>query len=275
MKKYDNWRFLITSSCNSNCFFCHRDGAGTNNSFLNFQFFEDIIKKYGDHINKVRFSGGEPLLHPNIFKMVKITLSLIQDVGIVTNGLLLSKYVEQIKESKLPKIILSLHSLSPNIFKKITGISYEQYRKIVNAIKELKKFAKIRLNAVILKNLNTNKRELAKLLDFVIENNFDIRFIELDLGSIRNINFREYHYPPNQLVKKISQIKKITFQFDNLECEWVSAIQNSTIRIHKGLCFNKLCKKCVARRPILVYPDGKINRCRLGKPLIKDIDINL
>lgn len=275
IKKYDNWRFLVTSSCNSKCFFCHRDGTGIDNFFLNFQFFENIIRKYKKHISKVRFSGGEPLLHSDIFKMIKTTLFLTQDVSIVTNGLLLSKYIKQIKDSKLPKITVSLHSLNSDTFERIAGIKHKQYSKIINSIKKLKEFVKIKLNVVILKNLNTETDELEKLINFVIENNLNIEFIELDLGSIQDFNLEKYHYTPNRLVNDIKKIFKISFKFDSLESNWISIIKNSKIEIHKALCFNKLCKKCVYTRPILVYPNGKINRCRLGKPLIRNVDITL
>ena len=275
MKKYNNWRFLVTSTCNSNCFFCHRDGAGTKESFLDFQFFKNIIEQYEKQINKVRFAGGEPLLHPDIFKMIKTILSLTQDVSIVTNGLLLSKYIKQIRDSKLPKITVSLHSLNSDTFERITEIKPQQHSKIINSIKELKQFIKIKLNVVILKNLNTGVEELEKLINFVIENGLNIEFIELDLGSVRSFDLEKYYYTPRLLINNIEKFKKIYFEFDNNESNWISTIRNSEIQIHKALCFNKLCKKCIETRPILVYPNGKINRCRLGKPLIRNIDITL
>lgn len=275
MKKYNNWRFLVTSSCNSDCFFCHRDGAGTNNLFLDFKIFQNIVRKYSNQINKVRFAGGEPLLHRDIFKMVEIVLLLTQNVSIVTNGLLLSKYTKKIKDSKLPKITVSLLSLNSTTFEKITGIKYKQHHEIISSIKELKQFVKIKLNVVILKNLNTSKEELKKLINFAIENNFDVEFIELDLGAIKNFNFEKYHYAPSRLVNDIKDFKNIFFKFNDLESNWISVINNSKIEVHKSLCFNKLCEKCIETQPILVYPNGKINRCRLGKPLIKNIDATL
>ena len=137
MKKYNNWRFLVTSTCNSNCFFCHRDGAGTKESFLDFQFFKNISEKYGKQTSKVRFAGGEPLLHPDIFKMVEIALYLTSDVSVGTNGLLLSKYIKQIRDSKLQKITVSLYSLNPDTFERITGIKHREHSKIIKSIKKL------------------------------------------------------------------------------------------------------------------------------------------
>lgn len=273
MKKYNNWRFLVTSTCNSNCFFCHRDGTGTKKSFLDLQFFKNISEEYEKQISKVRFAGGEPLLHPDIFKMAEIALSLTSDVSIGTNGLLLSKYIKQIRDSKLQKITVSLYSLNPDTFERITGIKHQEHSKIIKSIKKLKEFVKIKLNVVILKNLNTSKEELEKILDFAVENGLNIEFIELDLGSIRSFDFEKYHYASNQLVNDIKKIKKVSFKFDTIESNWVSMIKNSKIEIHKSLCFNNLCKKCVLSRPILVYPNGLINRCRLGKPLVKGVGI--
>jgi len=275
IKKYNNWRFLVTSTCNSNCFFCHRDGTGIKESILDFQFFKSIIKGYGKQISKVRFAGGEPLLHPDTFKMVEIALFLTSDVSIGTNGLLLSKYIKQIRDSKLQKLTVSLHSLNPNTFEKVTGIKPTGHSTILNSIKKLKKFVKIKLNVVVLKDVNTSIEELGKIIDFAVENDLNMEFEELDLGSIQNIDFKKYHYSPNKLVNDIKRLKKVSFKFDAAESNWISWINKSKIGIQKSHCFNNLCKKCVLSRPILVYPNGVINRCRLGKPLVKGVDITL
>jgi len=274
IKKYNNWRFLVTSSCNSNCFFCHRDGAGTSNIFLDFQFFKNIIQKYKNQINKIRFAGGEPLLHPDIFKMIKIVSSLTKDVGIVTNGILLQEHIKEIKDSKLPKITVSLHSLTPDVFKQITGIKNKQYHEIIGSLKELNKFLKIKLNVVILRGFNTTQEEIKKLIDFVVENGFNIEFIELDLGSIKNISHKKYHYAPELLIGNIKRIKSINFEFDDAKGRWISIFKDSKIEVQKALCYNSLCEKCITTRPILVYPNKKINRCRLGNSRIKGVDIN-
>lgn len=274
-KKYNNWRFLVTSSCNSNCFFCHREGTHKSGSFLDFVIFEQTIKRFEKHINKIRFAGGEPFLHPDIFKMIKRALPLTKDFAIVTNGLLLSKYSKQIKESSLPKLTISLHTLNAKSFEIITGLDEKIHQQIIDSIIDLKNHVKIKINVVILKDINTTNEEIEMLINFVIKNNLDIEFIELDLGSLKKINFQQYHFSSEKLRDEVEKIIKSKMKYNPEECSWISYIHNSKIEVHKSLCVNKLCNECIKSRPILMYPDGTINRCRLSKPVLKNIDINL
>jgi GTP 3',8-cyclase len=275
-KKYNNWRFLITSSCNSNCFFCHRDGTHENGYFLDFVLFEETINKFKKDINKIRFAGGEPFLHPDIFKMIKRTLPLTEDLGIVTNGLLLSKYSKKIKEINLPKLTISLHTLNAQSFEKITGLDKKIHKQIIDSIIDLKNHVKkIKINSVVLKDINTNNEEIETLINFIIKHNLDMEFIELDLGSLKKIDFQQYHFPPEKLKNKVEKIIKSKMKYNSEECNWICYVNNSKIEIHKSLCVNKLCNECVRNRPILMYPNGTINRCRLNKPVIRNIDISL
>ena len=270
-RKYNNWRFLLTSACNANCFFCHRDGTDQKGFFLDYFTFDKIIDKFSKQITKLRFAGGEPFLHPDLFKMIKRVLPITKDVGVVTNGLLLSKYFKEIKESNLSKLTVSLHTLNENSFEKITGVNKLEHKKIINSIANLKNYLKIKINVVILKNINTTEEDLNNLIYFVIENNLDIEFIELDSGSLKEINFKKCHLDSANIKYKLEELFDVKLNWDKEESNWVGYIRNSKIEVHQSLCINKLCEKCIKTRPILMYPDGTVNRCRLGKPLIKNL----
>ena len=274
-KQYNNWRFMVTSACNANCVFCHKDGTHAKSGFLDINLFESLVRKYEKSITKVRFSGGEPLLHPDIFKMIHRTVRLTNNVGIATNGTQIQKHYESIIKSGLPRMNISLHTISPITYSRITKLSVQQHKDILAIIPLIKKHLTLRINAVIMKGVNTNKKELMDLLGYAVDNQINLEFIELDLGAIHDIDYKKYHYPPQQLVNNIQDIYKTKFVFDEAEGRWEATINKSQIGVHLGLCTNKLCHICIKTRPILVYPNGTLNRCRLNNPVIKSIDVGL
>lgn len=274
-KRYNNWRFMVTSACNAGCIFCHRDGADIGNNFLDINLFGSLIKKYEKDITKVRFSGGEPLLHPDIFKMIHRVVQFTDNVGITTNGTYIRKYYKAIIKSQLPRLNISLHTINPSTYSQITKLSAQQHKDILTDIPLIKKHITLRINAVIMKDMNVTRKELVGLLNYVIDNQINLEFIEFDLGAIHDIDYEKYHYPPQQLINNIQDIYKVKFVFDKAEGRWETTINESQIGVHLGLCTNGLCNICIKTRPILVYPDGNINRCRLNHPLVKGIDASL
>jgi molybdenum cofactor biosynthesis enzyme MoaA len=264
MKNTTYVRFLISSDCQSNCIFCHKDGVNTKKIFLSFSKFKEIINNYEKQIKKIRFSGGEPLLNKQIFKMTDFCRSITNNVCIVTNGLLLDNYKAKIKKDKYPNLTVSIHSLYFKTFNKITGLNSNQHKKIINTIKELSPYTNIKINIVFLKDLNITDCELKKIIDFGVKYNLNIRFQELDLGSISSdFSIDKYHYPIKNLIKDIEQIYPIKFKKKKGISTWVSGIDNSEISIRGALCFNKKCKECDLTRPLLIKPDGVLTKCRL------------
>lgn len=273
---YDNWRFLVTSSCNSHCFFCHGDGTGEKQGqFLKLGLFESILARYSKEIKKIRFAGGEPFLHPEIFRMVKAALEITPNVSVGTNGLLLNKIYRQIIDSGLSKLTISLHSLHPDTFEVITKTPLREFLSILDSISKLKKHLQIKINYVVLNGINSTGREINDMLDYVVGNKLNIEFEELDLGSLRAINFLQFHRDPQKVVKTISKLKDVSFEYNESESVWISKISTSSVGVQKCHCFHSLCKRCLRSRPILVYPAGAVNRCRLGEPRIKNLDISL
>lgn len=256
-------------------FFCHRDGAHGQGELLDVKVIKNILEMYGEKITKIRLAGGEPLLHPEIFNIIEMCSNVTKDVGIVTNGILLEKYFSSIINSSLGKITISLHTYNVEKYVQITKINEDVFKKIINNIEKISKLKKVKLNAVILKNINTSAKELRQLLNFCVKNNLDIEFIEMDLGTLEHIDFEMYHISSEEVKCKIEKIFDVKMNYSDEKCNYTCKINNSKIEVHKSLCYNKLCHSCNKYRPIIVYPNGKMNRCRIGKGFIEDIDINL
>jgi cyclic pyranopterin phosphate synthase len=91
-------RISITNRCNVSCFYCHHDGIlpkGYEMTVDEIYKILKIAKKIG--IDKIRYSGGEPLIREDIVKIIEKTSSLnFKDISLTTNGTLLDKYAKDL-----------------------------------------------------------------------------------------------------------------------------------------------------------------------------------
>src|SRR5664280_1601683 len=87
-------RISITNRCNVKCFYCHHDGIVPQNYEMTPNEMERIVKVAKDiGIEKIRLSGGEPLIREDIVDIVaKISSVGFRDISLTTNGILLGKY---------------------------------------------------------------------------------------------------------------------------------------------------------------------------------------
>jgi len=105
---------------------------------------------------KVRFTGGEPFLRKDFIQLLENTskLSSFESIHITSNGTLLQKHIPKLKELGITKINLSLDSLDKERFKKITR--RDDFDKVMETFYMLLNNGfKIKLNAVIMKGINT------------------------------------------------------------------------------------------------------------------------
>lgn len=149
-------------------------------SILRFEEIVDFVKiasYYG--INKVRLTGGEPLVRKGIVSLVKMLSQIkgITDLSMTTNGSLLDKYAQPLADAGLKRINISLDTLNPNKFKQITRTG--NLDQVLQGIFAAKKAGlnPIKLNVVV-KN-NKNEPDARQVAQFAKENGFEVRFIHL------------------------------------------------------------------------------------------------
>lgn len=160
-----------------------------------------ILARLG--IEKIRVTGGEPLVRPKVEDLIK-TLSNIDEIKAITmttNGLLLRDKVMQLRDAGLSSINVSLDTFKEDRFKAITGI--RGLNKIMNAIRAADDAGlKIKINTVIMRGWNDD--EIADFARFARFTGYTVRFIEfmpLDGSGI---------WEPNLVVTKNETIKRIS-----------------------------------------------------------------
>jgi cyclic pyranopterin phosphate synthase len=134
-----------------------------------------IFVKLG--IDKVRITGGEPLLRADIEKLVAKLASIdgLKSISMTTNGLLFSQKAKQLKEDGLASVNISLDTFRPKVFKEISGT--EGLEKVLESINVANKIGlKVKINTVILRGQNDD--EILDFAKFARETGNLVRFIE-------------------------------------------------------------------------------------------------
>lgn len=174
-------RISVTDRCNSRCIYCMpEEGINTieHDKILRLEEiieFTKIAVNYG--IDKVRLTGGEPLIRKNILFLVEELAKIpqIKDISMTTNGFLLSEYAQKLKDSGLHRINISLDTLNPLKFKEITRVGNLQ--NVLDGIQAAQKagLQPIKINCVIKES--PNEPDAKEVAAFCKEQNLEIRFI--------------------------------------------------------------------------------------------------
>jgi GTP 3',8-cyclase len=174
-------RIQVTDRCNYRCDFCMPPDPvwldrGEILSFEEITRISGILAKMG--VEKIRLSGGEPLVRRDIEKLVaSLTgISKIRSVSITTNGSMLEKKAAKLKESGLSGVTLSLHSLRPDRYQTITGAK-DMLEKVLAGIEEARRVRlPLKVNCVVRRG--SNEDEIPNFVRLARERGISVRFIE-------------------------------------------------------------------------------------------------
>lgn len=268
-RRVDSFRLSITSRCNYNCIFCHREGiAGNRDELLSpedYGFLAKVGKGLG--INKYKLTGGEPLVREDIEHIVSAITENAPHVSITTNGSLLFAKAKKLAESQVEYINVSLHSLNPVIYSYITQVYSTKLLDVVlrGIDAALSHGLKVKLNFLLMK---INAGEFRSILDYASSRGLDINIIELiPLGTPPGI-YASQHAALDPVVEYLEKIavRKDVREFQNRP-EYVLPAGNRAIVI-KGYGNPHLCARCTRLR---LTPDGKIKTCIFVKNKYVDI----
>ncbi len=188
-------RIQLNATCNFRCFFCHMEGTEENGETMSLEEIEKLMKAASElGINRIKFTGGEPLLRRDILEIIKITRKYIDgDISMTTNGYFLGDMATKLREAGLSRVNVSLHAMTQDSFKIITGNS--SLDRVKHGIKEAVRAGlnPVKLNMVVLRGLNDD--QIFQLLDFASEVGAMVQFIELESSKEEEDQdwFKKYH----------------------------------------------------------------------------------
>ena len=150
---------------------------------LHFEEISRLVDVFiGLGVDKVRLTGGEPLLRRNLCQLVELLAEKpLTDLALTTNGILLEEYAEPLKRAGLRRLNISLDTLSPDRFVRLTR-QHDHARVMRGIHAAARVFDGTKLDAVIMRGVNDD--ELEPLLDFAASISAEVRFIEyMDVGG--------------------------------------------------------------------------------------------
>ena len=181
-------RLSVTDRCNLRCTYCMAEEMTflPKQQILSLEELRDVAAAFvALGVNKIRLTGGEPLIRQDILKLVGSLsrLSGLHELTMTSNGIMLPTMAQSLKEAGLSRINISIDSLRAERFKTLTRVgNLDQALAGIQAATEAK-FQRVKLNAVILAGFNDD--EVLDLARFAIEREMDISFIEeMPLGEI-------------------------------------------------------------------------------------------
>ena len=263
-------RISVTDRCNFRCRYCMPEELyGEAYKFLNkneILSFEEIVRLsriFVDlGVNKIRLTGGEPLVRSDIQGLVKDLSSIEQklDLAMTTNGYLLEKYAKNLFVAGLKRLTVSLDSLDESTFKEMSGKDFS-VEKVLKGIQSAidSGFTGIKINCVVKKG--SNEDSILDLVDYCKSSNLILRFIEfMDVGTLNSWDSKHV-YPSKDLIELISKNFAITPIEKNYSGEVADRFEFNDGSGELGFISsvsNPFCSSCTRAR---ISTDGRLVTC--------------
>ena len=222
-------RLSVTDRCNMQCIYCmprdddkkEKSGSDNNQTIANRWFAKDDVLSYEEFlrislimaqlgIEKIRVTGGEPLLRPRVEDLIAglSKINGIKSISMTTNGLYLSEKADLLKKSGLQSVNISLDTFKVGRFKAMCGI--DGLHKVLNSIYAAQNTGlKVKVNTVVVRGWNDD--EVLDFANFARETGCVVRYIEfmpLDGSGI---------WSPDLVVSKSEIISRIRNDICNIE----------------------------------------------------------
>jgi cyclic pyranopterin phosphate synthase len=206
-------RISITDRCSLRCIYCMpSEGISklTHSDILTYEEIHRLARiAVGLGIDKIRLTGGEPLLRKGICEFISSLTALpgLRETSLTTNGIFLGEKLERLKEGGITRINISLDSLKRENYRRITG--FDGLETVMKAIEKAGRmgFNPVKINMVVMEGINDNE-----VLDFArlsLERPYHIRFIEyMPLGT-PDPRHRLIHMPSSLIMKRLSSIGEL------------------------------------------------------------------
>jgi cyclic pyranopterin phosphate synthase len=187
-RPHNNLRISVTDRCNIRCIYCMPEQVeflprAALMSFEEIERFVRIAVTLG--IDKVRLTGGEPLVRRNIPALVEKLAGIpgLKDIGLTTNGILLAPMARELRDAGLERINISLDTMDADKFERLTRrTGFEQVIEGILAAKDAG-FHPVKVNAVAMRGVTED--DIVPLGLFARRHGLELRFIEympLDAG---------------------------------------------------------------------------------------------
>lgn len=261
-RKINYLRVSLTDKCNLRCIYCMPEVCPKSNEPHTHQLkIDDVIKVVNTasklRVEKVRYTGGEPLVVKNIDKLIYETHKIdgIKDIAITTNGIFLEEMIYDLKIAGLNQINISLDTLKSDRYKKITRGG--ELNKVFKALEKCLSLGlkSVKINTVLLKGINDD--EIMDFINLTKKYPIHVRFIELmPLGE--GIKYYDkFSMTSKEVLEKFPEL--IYEKGNNSSTAELYTLKNAMGKV--GFISPLSCKFCDSCNKIRLTSEGKIKPC--------------
>ncbi|MBB6454035.1 cyclic pyranopterin phosphate synthase [Salirhabdus euzebyi] len=195
----EDLRISVTDRCNFRCTYCMpKEIFGKDFAFmpkehlLSFEEIERLTKIFVQlGVKKLRLTGGEPLLRKDIAVLIEklVAIDGLDDIGLTTNGFLLEKHAQALKDAGLKRINVSLDAINDDVFKSINDVGASSNRILKGIAKAQEVGIEVKVNMVVKKGMN--EQEIIPMATFFKERGITLRYIEfMDVGTSNGWDYK-------------------------------------------------------------------------------------
>lgn len=286
----ENWhlRFGITSNCNFRCSYCN--SHNTHSEDMSDKDIREILEAaISNGVKRVHWTGGEPLFKSTICDFMKYAKELgYEEQSITTNGFFLEKKAEELKNSGITRINVSLDTMDKEKFKNIVGV--DCLDNVISGIEKMLEITDclIKINMVVMKD---NIGEVKDFINYALEQNkkygkerIIVRFLQFFPCNPNQLEkdgqefwVDEYITEVNILdeIRKIGEITEISrnkISGDNPSMRYYRIDDKITVGILAMFSWKYPCGSCHKLR---ISPQGNATVCLNDKATVKMIDTTL
>jgi GTP 3',8-cyclase len=268
-----NLRISITQRCNNRCAYCHREGEVQRaNRSAEMMSVEEIVRMAKVAVElgiaRIKLTGGEPLMRKDLPEIVSGIAAIpgLRDLSLTTNGLLLGGgMAKKLRDCGLKRVNISLPSLNPETYHKLTGGKLEAALEGIKSAIEAG-FCPVKLNTVVLKDVNV--RDVPELIDYAGKMGVVLQLIELDPVNVGDKYYSEHHRSLDEqetmLKEKATSIEKRPFMHNRV----IYHLPKATVEVVKPIENTDFCMHCTRMR---ITSDGKLKPCLMRNDNLTDI----
>jgi len=268
-----NLRISITQRCNNRCAYCHREGEVQRaNRSAELMSVEEIVRiakiAVGLGISRIKLTGGEPLMRKDLNEIIVGIAEILglRDLSLTTNGLLLGGGIaKRLRESGLKRVNISLPSLNPETYHKLTGGKLEVALEGVKSAIEAG-FNPVKLNTVVLNDVNVG--DVPDLINYAGWNGVVLQLIELDPVNVSNEYYSEHH---RSLDEQETMLKTNAVSIEkrpHMHNRVIYHLSNATVEVVKPIENTDFCLHCTRMR---ITSDGKLKPCLMRNDNLTDV----
>ncbi len=276
-RKISYLRVSVTDLCNLRCVYCMPPGGSELSRKEEILSLEEILRliKHGVSlgVNKIRITGGEPLVRKGIISLVNQIAEIkgIDDISMTTNGVFLKEFATELKSSGLSRLNISLDTMREDRFAEITrGGNIADVFDGVEAVLKAG-FKGTKLNAVIMRGDNDD--EIHDFVRYIMERDIELRFIELMASGWKDMVDEDRFMPTSEIMERVREVGELV-----PDKQRIGGGPATIYRIKGALgsigfisaVSKPFCSTCNRLR---LTSDGKLRSCLLtgGEVDIKDI----